>query len=79
MIPIEVKSGKKGRLRSLQLFMNESKEKVAFRIYSGNYRIEEVEYLDKSGSYKLISLPFFLLFRIKEIFDHLIKEEEHDK
>ncbi len=79
LIPIEVKSGKKGRLRSLQFFMNQSKEKLAFRIYSGNYRVEEVEYLDKDGTYKLISLPFFLLFRIEEIFDHLIKEAEYDK
>ena len=66
IIAIEVKSGKKGRLRSLQIFMNESKQRIAFRIYSGAYKVENVEYLDKSGHYKLISLPFYLLFRIKD-------------
>jgi len=66
LIPVEVKSGKTGHLKSLHIFMQESNNKLAMRIYSGNINIRNIDYLNKSGSYKLISLPFYLLFRIKD-------------
>src|SRR5574344_1228126 len=41
VIPVEVKSGKTGTLRSLHSFINISGAKTAVRLYSGNLCIEE--------------------------------------
>jgi predicted AAA+ superfamily ATPase len=66
IIPIEVKSGKTGRLKSLHLFMEESQTPVAIRIHSGNLYTQDIE---RSGgaSFKLVSLPFYLVYRLEEI------------
>ncbi len=66
IFPIEVKSGKTGNLKSLHIFMRESGKKLAFRLYSGELNKQKICYSDKTGSYELISLPFYLLFRIKD-------------
>jgi len=42
VIPIEVKSGKAGRLRSLNIFMEKSNYPYAIRIYSGKSRIDQI-------------------------------------
>lgn len=68
IIPIEVKSGKTGSLKSLHIFMRESGKKLAFRLYSGELNKQKISYPDKTGNYELISLPFYLLFRIKDFF-----------
>lgn len=59
VIPLEVKSGKSGSLRSLQEFAKASGAKVFFRIYNGNLNREEVK--TENGCFELISIPFFLL------------------
>ena len=69
IIPLEIKSGKTGSLKSLHIFMAESKKKLAFRIYSGELNKQKINYSDKSDNYELISLPFYLLFRIKDFFE----------
>ncbi|MBI1871717.1 MAG: ATP-binding protein [Chlamydiae bacterium] len=64
IIPIEVKSGKTGRLRSLKEFVKQSGIKKTVRVYRGPFRIEEVSI--EGVNFKLISLPFYLLPRIRE-------------
>jgi predicted AAA+ superfamily ATPase len=71
IIPIEVKSGKTGHLKSLLLFMNMSSTPVAIRIYAGNFNIQEIERSDGS-MFKLISFPFYLVYRIEEILHHFL-------
>lgn len=66
LIPIEVKAGKIGTLKSLHQFMLESGSQLALRVYSGNLDIQRVE-LKNNTSYRLLSLPFYLLFRLNEI------------
>lgn len=66
LVPVEVKSGKTGTLRSLHNFMDESRSDFALRIYSGNMRTEQITTFNKK-KFTLFSVPFYLLFRIHEL------------
>ena len=59
IIPIEVKSGTTGTLRSLHLFMDLKEIKTAFRIYSGQPHSSETLY----------SIPFYLTGQIHRLID----------
>jgi predicted AAA+ superfamily ATPase len=73
LIPIEVKSGKTGTLRSLRQFMQICPHEYAVRFYSGSVRIDDVN--TPSGKvFKLMSLPHFLVGRIHEYLDWMLKE-----
>ncbi|MCP5053954.1 MAG: DUF4143 domain-containing protein, partial [bacterium] len=72
LIPIEVKSGKTGRLKSLHLFMQESSAPIAVRIHSGNFYVQDIERADGS-TFKLASIPFYLAYRLEEILDQLYR------
>ena len=63
LMPVEVKSGKTGALRSLHIFMDESRSEFALRVYSGNMTTERITTLNKK-KFTLFSIPFYLLFRI---------------
>jgi hypothetical protein len=71
IIPIEVKSGKTGHLKSMRLFMNQSRTPAALRFHAGNLHIQDIERSDGS-TYKLISLPFYLVHRFKEVLEQFI-------
>lgn len=71
VVPIEVKSGKKGHLKSLFLFMEQSSAGAAVRIHSGNLKFREIERNDGS-KFKFISLPFYLVYRLEEVLDSLL-------
>jgi len=71
VIPIEVKSGKTGRLKSLHLFMEESDAPVAVRIHSGNFYNQEIERIN-GDTFTLLSIPFYLSYRFEEILEKLI-------
>lgn len=66
LLPVEVKSGKTGTLRSLYKFMDEGRSDFAIRVYSGSMGME---WLKTAGGKKftLFSVPFYLLFRINEL------------
>lgn len=66
LIPVEVKSGTSGRLRSLHQFMLASPCDTAIRLYSGNL-CEEIVLFEKI-KYKLLSMPLYLQWRLKELF-----------
>ena len=59
LIPIEVKSGASGTLRSLHEFMDRSPHDFAVRIYGGKLNIDEIS-TPKGKRYKLLNLPYFL-------------------
>jgi len=63
IIPIEVKSGAPGRLRSLQVFAAEKQRNIAVRFYSGPPT------MDKLTSITLISLPLYLVGQLQRILD----------
>ncbi len=63
IIPIEVKAGKSGRLRSLHQFIDLAPHPFAVRIYSGKFSIEETQTLSGKPFY-LLNLPFYLISRL---------------
>jgi hypothetical protein len=67
LMPIEVKSGTSGKLRSLHQFFEESQHPIGVCINSYPPRIEEIKTRsNKSG--KIIFLPFYLAHRLEELF-----------
>lgn len=59
VIPIEVKSGKSGRLRSLHQFVDQSDHPYAVRMYGGEFNVEEA--ITPGGTpYLLMNLPYYL-------------------
>jgi hypothetical protein len=75
VIPIEVKAGTTGTLKSLHQFIKEKKKTTAIRVNSDIPRLGSVHVKDSLGSsieYNLLSLPFYLL----EQLHRLIKSAE---
>ncbi|MBI5181407.1 MAG: ATP-binding protein [Nitrospirae bacterium] len=68
LIPVEVKSGKTGTLRSLHNFIDENRNNFAIRIYSGAIGIEKIQTPNKK-QFALFSIPFYLLHRIERLLD----------
>lgn len=70
IIPIEVKAGTTGTLKSLHQFMREKKKTTAVRINSDVPRLGPVQVKDSLGSsieYNLLSIPFYLLGQIHRL------------
>ena len=72
LVPVEVKSGKTGRLKSLHLFMEESKSDIAVRIHSGNLSVDSIS-TPKEKIFTLLSIPFYLVHRIEELLAEVIE------
>jgi len=66
LIPIEVKSGATGKLRSLFRFIDEAPHDTAVRVYAGKFVIEDAKTI-RGKHFKLINIPFYLLGRINKI------------
>jgi len=63
IIPIEVKSGATGKLKSLHLFMDLANHNMAIRIYSGNLSINKV-ITPQNKEYYLLNLPYYLISKL---------------
>jgi predicted AAA+ superfamily ATPase len=72
VIPIEVKSGKQGKLRSLHQFVERAPHPYAIRMHSGEFNIEEAR-TPGGVSYILMNLPYFLATKIPLYIDYLIR------
>ena len=71
LIPIEVKSGKTGKLRSLYQFMEIAHHPYAIRFYSGKSQVDQIKLPSKKNFY-LFSLPYFFLPRLTEAIDWFV-------
>lgn len=72
VIPLEVKSGKTGSLRSLHQFMKKRKGALATRICSGRPLKTHVSVADAEGGkieYELRSVPFYLMSELYRLLD----------
>jgi predicted AAA+ superfamily ATPase len=70
LIPIEVKSASHGSLKSLHQFISRSSTNFGVRIYTGPLKLEHHSVtlpLGKTLNYRLLSIPFYLIFRLPEI------------
>ena len=64
IIPIEVKSGKSGKLRSLHQFMDRADHQFAIRVTSGILKSEIVKSAGGKEFY-LLNLPFYLVHKLE--------------
>ncbi|WP_425636335.1 ATP-binding protein [Algoriphagus yeomjeoni] len=59
LIPVEVKSGSKGTLRSLHQYMDRCEHPYAVRVYAGEFKIEPARTIAGTDFY-LMNLPYYL-------------------
>ena len=71
IIPIEVKAGKTGTLRSLHSFVDLTGTKITVRLYSGDISVENTK-TPQGTPYTLLNLPLFLADSIGEYIDKMI-------
>ena len=71
IIPLEVKAGKTGSLRSLHQFLDRAGHAYAVRLYAGPLQLTETS--TPSGKpYKLLNLPYFLTGSINAYLQWLV-------
>jgi predicted AAA+ superfamily ATPase len=73
IIPIEVKSGKEGTLKSLHSYMDIAPHNFAIRFYAGALNISDA-ITQKGKQYKILNLPYFLGSQIEKYFDWFIPQ-----
>jgi hypothetical protein len=77
IIPVEVKSGKSGSLKSLQQFVAQKNIPLAVRFDLNPPGIQDISHQIsaakgiKSARYKLLSLPLYLVEALPEILDEI--------
>ncbi|HBT93845.1 MAG TPA: AAA family ATPase [Chitinophagaceae bacterium] len=71
IIPIEVKSGKEGTLKSLHSYMDIAPHIFAIRFYAGALNISDA--ITQNGKqYKILNLPYYLGSQIEKYFDWFV-------
>ncbi len=65
LIPIEVKSGSIGKLKSLHQFIDRSPYNIAVRVYQGEYLVQKAKTF-AGKKFTLLNLPFYLVHRIEQ-------------
>ena len=71
VIPIEIKSGKEGKLKSLHQFIEEAPHPYAVRMYAGKFSIEQ--HSTRSGKqYFLMNLPYYLSTKLYEYIGYFV-------
>jgi predicted AAA+ superfamily ATPase len=73
LVPIEVKSGASGKLKSLHVFMEQSTLNFAIRFYGGTKSIDKIKTASGKVFY-LLSLPYFLCSKIESYIKWLQNE-----
>jgi hypothetical protein len=71
LIPVEVKSGSIGKLRSLNQFMESAPHTFAVRIYQGEYLVQKSTTVS-GNEFTLLNLPFYLVHRIGRELDKIM-------
>lgn len=71
VIPIEIKSGKEGTLKSLHQFIDASEHPYAIRMYAGEFKIEQHKTQD-GKNYFLMNLPYYLGTQLKEYIEFFV-------
>ncbi|MEN2436005.1 AAA family ATPase [Weeksellaceae bacterium A-14] len=71
LIPVEIKSGKTGSLKSLHQFVNQAPHPFAVRMYGGKFSIEETV-TPEGKPYLLMNLPYYLGTYLKQYINYFI-------
>jgi predicted AAA+ superfamily ATPase len=73
VIPIEIKSGKTGTLKSLHQFVEQAPHPYAVRMYAGKFSIERTK-TPGGKPFLLMNLPYYLGTKIPEYLDYFISK-----
>jgi len=73
LIPIEVKSGKQGRLRSLHEFIDRAGHPFAIRLLANRFSDEQAK-TPKGTPYYLMNLPYYLASRLPGYVEWMMEE-----
>ena len=73
VIPIEVKAGKVGTLRSLHQFIDSSECRYAVRLYAGTLDLQKVK-TPAGTPFSLLNIPYFLTSQIHKYIDWMMSE-----
>lgn len=68
VIPIEIKAGSTGKLRSLHEYMDRCPHGLAVRLLANNFSVETIR-TSKGKLFQLINLPIFAAAKIKDVLD----------
>lgn len=71
LIPVEVKAGKSGTLRSLHQFMDRCPHRYAVRLYAGDLKLSD-EITPSGKKFILLNLPYFLTIKLKDYISWMI-------
>jgi len=69
VIPIEIKSGSVGTLKSLHQFIDKSNHPYAVRIYAGEFNVQTTK-TREGTQFLLMNLPYYLGTKIYEYIEH---------
>lgn len=72
IIPVEIKSGKEGTLKSLHQFIESVDHPYAIRMYAGEFKIEKQETPINKKEYYLMNLPYYLGTKIQEYITYFV-------
>lgn len=72
-VPLEIKSGKPGRMRSLAVFMDSADHPFAVRISGDPIRVDTAK-TPSGKTFRLLSLPFYVLPRLRELIGEFIEK-----
>ena len=75
IIPIEIKSGSTGSLKSLHQFINRSPHAFAVRIFGGKLSIQQ-HTTPEGKPYHLLNLPYYLGTKLYDYIDYFLEEVE---
>jgi len=73
IIPIEIKSGATGSLKSLHQFVEKTNHPYAVRIYAGDFKIEKAK-TPNGNNYLLMNIPYYLGTKIPEYIKYFIEK-----
>jgi hypothetical protein len=73
IIPIEIKAGANGKLKSLHEFIERTDHGYAVRIYAGPFSIEKHETPNQKKPYKLMNLPYYLGTMIPAYIEYFVQ------
>lgn len=76
IIPIEIKSGKEGKLKSLHQFVERTNHPYAIRMYSGKFSIEEHVTSFGKKAYLLMNLPYYLGTKIEDYIAYFVANHQ---
>lgn len=73
IIPIEIKSGATGSLKSLHEFIERTNHHYAIRMYAGEFKIEDHSTPKQNKPYKLMNLPYYLGTKLPEYIAYFVE------